>query len=390
MKVKPKRKIVVSGILFWYPLAGVNYQFLHYLIGLRNLGYDAYYVEDSGRWVYDPVVNGPNQDPSANVRLVSTMLKTFGFGDKWFFRTSYPGGSSYGMSESAFSKLMTEAEGLLNVTGAQWLGKDFMKCRRRVYVESDPFAYQVKVAQGNQKVIDHLDAHDCHFTFGENLGAADCEVPIERFEWKPTRQPVAMELWEDGDRPPGDQYTTVTTWKNKSKHIRFNGRTYYWSKDREFSRFVELPKRRPLQFELATNVEDDVAETLQANGWGIADAHAISRDVDSYANYIRGSRGEFTVAKDQYVKPRTGWFSDRSACYLAAGRPVITQATGFSKYLPTGSGLFAFDTLEDILSALDKVESDYKASCKAAHDIATEYFAAEKVLASLMEEAGLQ
>jgi hypothetical protein len=115
----------------------------------------------------------------------------------------------------------------------------------------------------------------------------------------------------------------------------------------------------------------------------------ISRSIDRYRDYIQHSRGEFTVARDQYVRPCTGWFSDRSACYLAAGRPVITQETGFSKFLPTGKGLFAFRTMDDILAAVDAIESDYSGNCRAAREIAAEYFAAEKVVGSLMERAGL-
>ncbi|MBC6429518.1 hypothetical protein FM036_01000 [Nostoc sp. HG1] len=123
-------------------------------------------------------------------------------------------------------------------------------------------------------------------------------------------------------------------------------------------------------------------------GWRIVSARALS-DPIVYRNYICASLGEFTVTKDQYVRPRTGWFSDRSACYLAAGRPVITQETGFSKFLPTGKGLFAFNTMEDILAAVDAIESDYEGNCRAAREIASEYFAAEKVIGSLMERAGL-
>jgi hypothetical protein len=133
----------------------------------------------------------------------------------------------------------------------------------------------------------------------------------------------------------------------------------------------------------------DTERLLRDHGWRLTGAGAISRDLDRYRGYIQQSRGEFTVARDQYVRPRTGWFSDRSACYLAAGRPVITQETGFSKFLPTGRGLFGFSSMENILAAVDAIERDYAGACRAARGIAAEYFAAEKVVASLMTRAGL-
>ena len=145
-----------------------------------------------------------------------------------------------------------------------------------------------------------------------------------------------------------------------------------------------------MPFELAAGVDDDVAPAAARARLAAGRLGRRSRgDVDRYRDYIQQSRGEFTVARDQYVRPNTGWFSDRSACYLAAGRPVITQETGFSKFLPTGRGLFGFRTMDDVLAAVDAIESDYDGHCRAAREIAAEYFAAEKVVGSLMERAGL-
>jgi hypothetical protein len=212
-------------------------------------------------------------------------------------------------------------------------------------------------------------------------------VPVERFTWLPTRQPVALDLW-DGARGDGHAYTTIATWKSRNDVV-YEGETYYWSKDREFERVIDLPRRRPVAFELATQVDAATAARLTGAGWRLRDSLEVSRDVASYRTFIQGSRGEFTVAKDQNVRLRSGWFSDRSACYLAAGRPVITQDTGFGNVLPTGKGLFAFRDLEDVLAAVDAIESDYAGHCRAAQEIAAEYFAAERVVGSLMERAGL-
>ncbi len=386
---RSKGKIIVFGILFWYPLAGVTYQFLHYLIGLRQLGYDVYYIEDSGRWIYDPHLNEFSPDATGNIAMVAPFLESHGFAGRWAFRGCYPEGRCYGLSEAQIFELYREADAFLNVTGAQEIREEHRAIPRRLYVESDPFASQVKVANGDQGMIDMLTAHDTHFSFGENLGAPDCDLPIERFRWLPTRQPVAVELWDHPRQTQGTAYTTITTWHNKGKNIEWRGDTWFWTKDREFEKVLDLPRRRQVPFELATSVDSTVQTLLRSHGWRQTPSIEISRDSTLYRQYIQNSRGEFTVARDQYVRPRTGWFSDRTACYLAAGRPVITQETGFSKFIPSGRGLFGFKTMEDILTAVDAIESDYPTHCRAAADIAHEYFAADKVVGSLMERAGL-
>ncbi len=386
---KSKGKIIVFGILFWYPLAGVTYQFLHYLIGLKRLGYDPYYIEDSGRWVYDPKLNDLSPDASGNIKSVVPILEAHGFSNRWAFRGNYPDGQCYGMTESQILQLYKEADAFLNVTGAQEIREEHMACPRRIYVESDPFVYQVKVADGDPAIIEKLEPHDTFFTFGENIGEPDCDIPIERFRWLPTRQPVVMDLWNNPYGFASGAYNTITTWHNKGKNIEYNGDIYYWTKDREFEKFLELPKKRNARFELAAGVDEEVRRRLTENGWQQVDSVKVSKDTDYYRQYIQQSRGEFTVARDQYVRPNTGWFSDRSACYLAAGRPVITQETGFSKFLPTGKGLFSFKTMEDTLAAVDEIESDYEANCRAAREIAEEYFDAEKVISRLMKQSGL-
>lgn len=385
-----KGKILVFGIMFWYPLAGVTFQFLHYLIGLKRLGYDVYYVEDSGRWIYNADTFLFSPDATDNVAAVAPILDAHGFKGRWAFRGNYPGGSCYGMTEEQILALYREADAFLNVTASQELREEHMACPRRIYVESDPFAVQVKVAEGDEPTIAALEAHDTHFSFGENLGAPDCDLPLERFKWLPTRQPVVTDLWDNPNPPaPGTAFTTVTTWHNKGKSLVFRGEKYHWTKSREFVRFIDLPERRNVRFQLALEINEPTRRMLTRHGWETVRSLPISRGVDSYRAYIQGSRGEFTVTKEQVVRPRTGWFSDRSASYLAAGRPVITQETGFSKYLPTGKGLFGFLTMDDILSAVDAIESDYEGACRAAREIAEEYFGAEKVLRSLMDRAGL-
>jgi hypothetical protein len=390
MAERPSRgRIVVVGFMFWYPLAGVAYQFLHYLIGLRRLGYDVWYVEDSSRWIYDPELNEFTGDAARNVARVQRILETHGFADRWAFHGNYPGGECYGLSRPRVAELYREADALFNVTGAQELRAEHMRCPRRVYVESDPFAWQVRFVQHDPVAIQHLSAHNAYVTFGENIGAADCSIPATPFHWHATRQPVLIDMWSGPPLPKRSPYATITTWHNNDREVVYNGTTYYWTKDREFEAFLTLPQRRNVPFELATTTPPSTEVRLRGLGWKLVNSVSVSSDLAAYRDYIRGSRAEFTVARDQYVRPRTGWFSDRSACFLAAGRPVITQDTGFGAHLPTGEGLFAFRNIDDVLAAIDAIELDYPRHCRAAQEIAVEYFSAEKVLTRLMQDIGL-
>src|SRR5436190_9907046 len=189
MPDKPtKGKIIVFGILMWYPLAGVTFQFIQYMLGLRRLGYDPYYIEDSGRWIYDPKLNDLSPDASGNIETVLPALKAHGLADRWAFRGNYPDGQCYGMTEAQILQLYREADAFLNVTGAQEIRDEHLSCQRRIYVESDPFASQVKAAEGDAGMLATLAAHDTLFTFGENVGAPDCDVPVGKLRWLPTRQ----------------------------------------------------------------------------------------------------------------------------------------------------------------------------------------------------------
>jgi hypothetical protein len=389
MQKADKGKIVVLGIMFWFPLAGVTYQFLHYLIGLRRLGYDPYYVEDAERYVYDPRINDLSPDADYNVERVAPILEAHGFAGKWCFRGGYEGGRSYGMSEVELRQLYRDADALLNITGSHIFRDEQLVCPRRLYIETDPVMEQIKVAQGDQATLAFLESHDTLFTFGENFGAPDCRVPVEGFKWLPTRQPVVLDLWENSLDVRNGSYATIATWQNQGKDIEYGGQVYRWSKHHEFLKVVELPTRRSVPFELATGVDGPDRALLERNHWRLRSPLLISRDLDGYREYIQSSRAEFTVAKDQNIRLRSGWFSDRSACYLAAGRPVITQETGFSNILPTGEGLFGFESVDDVLTAVDTIEADYPRASSSAHAIAADCFSAEKVVGSLMDRAQL-
>jgi len=388
--VRSRKTILVLHLAGQYPLAGVLWQALHYLVGLRQLGHEVYYVEDCGAPPYDPRVKSIVTDPAYNVTCLRQTLERFGFADRWvywdMFRDTY-----YGLSRAQLQTLYERADVIFNLCGATPPRVEHRRNGRLLYIETDPVFEQIRAAQGEPRVLDALSRHDVCFTYGENLGAADCPIPLSGFAWQKTRPPVVLDLWEERADPACRRFTTVATWHNKGKDITFQGQTYYWSKHVNFLKFRDLPCHTAQPLELAVETGDEAVRTeLAALGWQLAEAVERSATVEGYREYIYASRGEFTVAKDIYVRPRSGWFSDRSVCYLAAGKPVVTQDTGFSKSIPTGQGLFAFSTLEEAVAALAAINADYVRHAHAAREIAAEYFAADKVLGKLLHDAGVE
>ena len=396
--------LVVLGMMGRMPVAGVTWQFLQYLEGFRRLGFATYYVEDTGEWPYDPDRNTISEDPSYAVRSIGELMRRYGFADHWAYRAV--DGRVYGLSADELDGLLARADALVNVTGATVLREEHRRVPVRIYLETDPVLPQIEVAKGNPFYLDMLGAHTHHFTYGENIGQPDCGVPVTaRFPYRPTRPPVVLEWWSEPAVAPGPAFTTVASWRQAGKDVEWRGETYTWSKHHEFLKIIDLPRRTPQPLELALAIrgqpgpsdgwvprdqEDaEAVRLLTAHGWRVTNAMPLSREIAPYRDYLRGSRGELTVAKDQNVRLRSGWFSDRSACYLAAGRPVITQDTAFGKLVPTGAGLFAFRGLEDALAALDAVNADYAAHAAAARETAAGYFRAETVLAKLVEDCGL-
>ncbi len=383
--------VVVWGMLASFPFGGMTWQVLHYLVGLRRIGFDVWYVEDTDGEILDPITLWNTPDYSANVRYLAKYMDSLGLSDRWIFRPPGVQDMCLGARDSAgLAKLYKEADAVINLCGYHSVRSEHGDISCLIYLQTDPMVDQIKVANNDAQKIEQLDAYDYLFTYGENLGAPDCLVPFDRYQWHPTRPPVYLNWWfTDSPLASEAALTTISNWKHWDNDIEWQGEHYYWRKDQEFRRFIDLPTKFHLPLELALegiNAQEE-AEMI-ARGWRIVSARALS-DPITYCNYISASLGEFTVTKDQYVRPRTGWFSDRSVCYLAAGRPVITQETAFSKFLPTGKGLFAFKTMEDILAAVETIESDYQGNCRAAREIAAEYFAAEKVVGSLMERVGL-
>ena len=384
-----RKRLVVLHLAGRYPLGGIGWQAVHYVLGLTRLGHDVYYVEDSGVHPYDPRIRSVAEEGSYSVSFLAEVMARFGLADRWAYVDGVTG-TCHGLSRERLRTLYREADGLLNVCGAMQLNEEHLRCPVRVYVETDPVFEQIRVAEGDHQIIDALGEHTHHFTYGENLGQLDCPIPLEKFAWRTTRPPVIPDLWDARVNLAAERFTTVATWKNVGKDIQFLGETYYWSKHMNFLRVADLPSRTRQPLELALEVDDEAARDLLARkGWLITDAFEASHDITAYQRHIARSRGEFTVAKDLVARTRSGWFSDRSACYLAAGKPVVTQDTAFGKFVPTGEGLFAFETVEEAAAALDEVNRDYVRHCRAARRIALEYFAADRVLGRLCREADL-
>ncbi len=387
--MRSRKRILVLHLAGQYPLGGIGWQAVHYLVGLARLGHDVYYVEDSLAAPYDPRAKSLVEDCSYGVEFLRQTMERFGLGDRWAYRDTDQA-RSYGIDRRRLEQLYREADALVNVCGASWLREEHMACPIRIYVQTDPVHAQILVVENDARTLTGLEAHTHHFTYGENMGSADCPIPLQRFDWRPTRPPVVLDFWEPAFDPGARHFTTIGTWENVTKGIPFGGETYYWSKHVNFLRVVDLPRltSQPLELALET-VDTRTRELLLERGWLLSGAYDKSRDTAAYQRYIYASRGEFTVAKDLVARTRSGWFSDRSVCYLAAGKPVVTQETGFSKFVPTGRGLFAFGTVEEAVAALEEINRDYSDHCRAARDVAAGYFDSDLVLGELCREAGL-
>ncbi len=381
-------RVVVLHFAGQMPLAGIAWQALHYLVGLRRLGYDVWYVEDHGANPYDPRLNSVTTDNAANIAYLAELMTRFGFDGRWAYwdaiRDVY-----HGLTRESVHALFRDSDALLNLCGATRLREHHLACPRRLMIDTDPVYEQIKYAEADPAARRYLDAHTHFFTYGENVGGPGWIVPLCGIAWRPTRPPVVLEFWP-ADAIGGACFSTVATWENKGKDIAFRGERYVWSKHVNFLRFIDIPRRANRCFTVALNsAPADAQREIAAHGWTVIDARDVSLGIDAYRDFIRDARGEFTVAKDIYVRPRSGWFSDRSVCYLAAGRPVITMNTGFSRFYPVGEGLFEFSDEREALASVAAIDADYARHARAARGLAAEYFSSDRVLSSMMASAGL-
>jgi hypothetical protein len=279
---------------------------------------------------------------------------------------------------------------LVNVTGATDLREEHCTAPRRLYIQTDPVTAELRLANGDEHTQWAFGIHDLILTYGENYGAADCGVPLNGIRYGTTRQPIDLTLWPMAYVPGAPNFTTIGNYRQEGKDVEHGGEVYWWSKHHEWEKILDLPHRSPQPFELALNAAPADRQRLEGHGWRIVSPFRFSLDVfGAYPAYIRGSRGEITVAKDQNVRLRSGWFSERDACYLASGKPVVAQDTGFSNVLPVGEGLFGFRNVDEAAAAIEAINGDYPRHAKAARALAEEFFDAPRVARRALEALGL-
>lgn len=385
------KKAIVTGMIASYPVGGVFWDYGQYALGFQKLGYEVYYLEDTGWETYDPVRGEYGSDPAYGVDFLRNSLPVLSpdLARRWFFRGM--DGKTFGMSIDELEAVLADADIFVNVSGGTLLRDDYMKCRNKILIDTDPGwnhfrNYPRWDAQPHWHGSHGYRAHDHFFTYAERLGRTDCPLPDMGMTWIPTRPPVVMDKWKP--QPPATHWTTVMTWKNFQEAITHNGITY-GTKEMEFTRVEDIPRRVNAAFEVAIGGAEAPVDRWRSMGWSIRSAQSISETPDDYRAYVERSRAEFSVAKNVYAATRCGWFSCRTVCYLAAGRPAVVQDTGFSEFLPCGEGLFAFSTVEQAASAVAEIERDYERHQRAAVDVARTHFDAQRVLADMLHQAGI-
>lgn len=384
-------RVVVTGLVATFPLGGLSWDYLAYVDGFRRMGAEVLYLEDSGGWFYRPDAETYTADPTANLAYLRSALARIDAADlTWAVRA--PDGAVHGPGAAAVGTFCRGADLFLNVSGSCWLRDEYRGARRTAYLDTDPGFTQATLqavergaASDEQRFSAALvRAHDRFLTYAEAIDDSGCRVPHCGLAWRPTRQPLVLDRWRVQVAPAGAPYTTVMSWAHGRPAPVIDG-VERAGKDAEMARFLDLPARAGVPLELAVGGRPP-RQQLAAHGWRVVDAWPISRTMDIYQDYLRASRGEWSVAKQVYVALRSGWFSTRSAAYLASGRPVVVQDTGWSAHYPTGAGLFAFTTVDEAAAALGAIEADYARHAAAARAVAERELAAGRVLAQLLRD----
>lgn len=390
-------RIIVGGYLGLLPAGGVTWDYLQYPLGLARLGHDVYYIEDTRLWPVYQSQHDATSPPRADVTHLRDVMAAVGLDKRWAYRDE-ASGACLGLSAAKIEELCRTADLLMNVSCATVMRPEYLRIPRRVLIDSDPMFTQIQLATqtmftaGEPRLAELVAQHSDHFTFGENIGADDCRIPACGIAWRPTRQPICLDEWPVTPVPtaPTAAVTTVMNW-TAGRVLDYAGETW-GQKDRELTRFWTLPSRVPgIPLELAVGQTTGApfpADSARSEGWRIVRPQERVPDWRSYRAYLIGSRGEISIAKETYVKARTGWFSCRSACYLACGRPVVAQDTGWTKYLPRDAGLLAFDDLETAADALQRLVAEPERHSRAARRIAEEHFASDRVLGKLLADLG--
>ncbi len=382
-------RILVTGLIGQYAFGGVTWDYLQYVLGFQALGHDVWYLEDTACWAYDPIKEEPSADCSYNVNYLERVMHEFDLGDRWIYRNEATD-TYHGPAGAAADEIIRTADVLVNVSGACWLRDVTAAVPRKLFVDGDPMFTHIGLTT-NGKTRDHVLAHEEHWTFGLNVGRPGCKVPTAGIVWRPTVQPIAIDWWRKNllpvthDHVARGAWTTVMNWASYRPQI-FEG-AEYGNKDLEFARFFDLPRHTTEKFVLAMGQgigRNRPTERLNEAGWTIIEPDVHLPDYATYHDFLANSKAEWSIAKHGYVQSRSGWFSCRSACYLALGKPVVVQDTGWSEHLPAGEGALAFSTMDEAAAGIAAVAADYARHSAAARRFAETHFDAAKVCAELL------
>jgi hypothetical protein len=379
-----KLSIAVLGYIVRGPLGGMVWHHLQYVLGLKKLGYDVCFIEDSEDYpaCYNPETYETSSDASFGLRFIDDCFSRLGLKENWAYYDAHKN-QWFGRPKEKILDFFASADIVLNISGANPLRDWALQVPKRVYIDTDPAFIQTRhLTDENAKRL--AEKHNSFFTFGENFGADDCQIPDDGFAWQPTRQPLVLDEWKVTKGNKNNFWTTVMQW-DSYQTAEYNGQIF-GMKSASFDEYTDLPQMTLEKFELALGSETAPGKFLQSKGWKITNPLIPTRTPWTYQKFIQDSKAEWTVAKHGYASSKNGWFSERSACYLASARPVLTQETGFSKFIECGAGLLSFSTKEEVLEGIEKINSDYRQHCKTAREIAVEFFSYEKVLSKLLDE----
>jgi hypothetical protein len=379
---------VVAGSVAQRPWnGGHTWVFLQYLLGFRELGFEVLLLDRlEPDMCFDSANRPTNAEHSVNIAYLDLVMKAFDLGDRYAVFAD-GGARTVGLSRAQVLKDVARAALVLNVNG--FFGDDDVLARAgvRAYLDIDPGFAHMWRALG---LHDAFRGHDAYVTVGESIGRPESTIPTGGLEWVTTAQPVVLEHWPVA-RGDGRAFTSVGSWRGPFGPVEYEGVTY-GLRVHEFRKFAELPRHVAAPLEIALDIDaadsSDV-ELLREGGWELRDPREVAGDPWRYRDYLQGSRAELMVAKNMYVASRSGWFSDRSICYLASGRPVLAQDTGFTNYYPVGRGLLAFTTLEEAIDGVERIAGDYGAHSRAARQLAEEHFASDRVLEKLLQKLGI-
>jgi len=378
-------RIIVLGYIVRAPLGGLAWHHLQYVMGLTQLGHDVFFVEDSDDYpcCYDPVRNIKGKDPTLGLRFAKRTFDSVELGDRWAYYDAHTS-NWLGPCGDRILDICAAADLLLNLSGMNPLRPWLMGIPVRCLIDTDPVFMQIRHLTDPEAWNLALQ-HTAFFSFGENIGQAMSSIPDDGLPWQVTRQPVVLEAWQSTPGPSKGMFSTVMLWDSYQARD-YNGRRYGLKSD-SFGPYMDLPEKAGPIFELAVGSPSAPGPVLAGKGWAVRDPREPTRDLWTYQGYIRRSKAEFSVAKHGYVVSCSGWFSERSAVYLASGRPVLVQDTGFSEWLETGNGVIPFNTLDDALAGIEAINSRYEFHCRSARAVAEAFFDAKNVLPRLIESA---